>query len=236
MDPFETPHTSARGIRRGIVIGALLAVGMLAAVTACAADRLRPLPSHSLEAILSRGTVGEIQIALEPYDTDARTMSILDRNFISEGLLPVLVVLFNSGDVVYELNPYEIFLMGSDGNPTAAAMATHVARTTGRSELSPQCREAVAGASGILGPIALPLLPFAIADASAQEHNSVLVREYHGMGLPHYIPRGETHGLIFFQVPKGAAFALEGYRVRFQEIGPRGSAEHWQIEIPFMGP
>jgi hypothetical protein len=127
-------------------------------------------------------------------------------------------------------------LMGSDGNRTAAAMTTHVATTTGRREPSPQCRDAVAGSSGILGPIALPLLPFAMADASAKKHNSVLAREYLAMALPHYIPRGETRGLVFFQVPKGAAMALKGHRVRSQAIGPRGSAEHWQIEIPFMGP
>jgi hypothetical protein len=41
------------------------------------------------------------------------------------------------------------------------------------------------------------------------------------MGLPHYMPRGETPGLIFFQIPKGAAIALDGCRVRTPAHKPR---------------
>jgi hypothetical protein len=147
-----------------------------------------------------------------------------------------LVVLRNSADAVYELNPNEVLLLAPDGDRTAAATTSHVARTTGKSELSPESRDAVAVTSAVLAPISLPLLPWYIGDLSAQAHNRQLAREYLAMGLPHYIPQGETRGLIFFQIPKGTGIALDGYRVRIEKIGPRDAAERRQIDIPLVGP
>ena len=236
MRPIETVRRSHRRHRGSVPVCAWLALGLLAVGTACTADKLRALPNQPPESMRSRGAVGEVEIAVEPFETDAQTLAILDKQLISAGVLPVLVVFRNHGAVVYELNPNEIFLMAPDGDRSAAATSSRVASTTGKSEPDQQSRDAIAVTSAVLAPISLPLLPLYISDESAQAHNRSLAREYLAMGLPHYIPQGETRGLIFFQIPKGTAIALDGYRVRFERIGPRGAAESLQIEIPLIGP
>ncbi len=233
MHLTQTSYTLPATRRTGLVLRALLSIGMLTAATACARDTLRPLPSPMLESLRSRGKVGEIQIALEPYTSDAKTMSILDKKLISEGLLPVLVVLRNDGESVYELDPYEIYLVDPVGNARAAGTVGGVARAAGKSELGLQSREVMTGV-GNVPAVGLPFVPWLIADRVAQEHNKQLAGEYLGMGLPYYLPQGETRGLIFFEIPKGKAITLDGYRMSFRKIGPRGSAEHLQIEIPFV--
>jgi hypothetical protein len=234
MRSIERSRASHRRLHRSVPVWAWLTIGLLTAVSACTAGKLRAIPSQPLETILSRGTVGEIEIALEPFETDEKTLSILDKTLISAGVLPVLVVLRNRGDVVYELNPNEILLLAPDGDRSAAASMSRVGRTTGRREQSPQTRDAVAVTSSILAPISLRLLPLYISKESAQAHNRRLAREYLAMGLPHYIPHGETRGLIFFQIPKGTAIALDGYRVRFETIGPSGFADREPVEIPLV--
>lgn len=231
----ESPHSSSRGIRRRVAAWVGLAVGGLAAITACA-DRLRALPSQPLEALRSRATVGELEIAVEPFETDAKTLALLDKPLISAGVLPILVVLRNHGAVVYELKPQEILLLAPEEARSAAATTSHVARTTGESEADQQSRDIIGVTSAVLAPFSLPLLPWYIADESAQAHNKGLAREYLAMGLPHYLPHGETRGVVFFPIPKGAAIGLEGYRVRFEKIGPRGAATPQPIEIPLLTP
>ena len=230
----ETSCRPHKTFRTSVRVWVWLALGLVAAGAACTANGPRALPNQSLETIPSRGTVGEVEIAIEPFDTDAKTLFVLDKNLISVGVLPVLVVLRNRGDVVYELSPNEIVLLAPDGDRSLAATTSRVARTTGKSEPDQQSRDAIAVTSAVLAPISLPLLPLYISDESAQAHNRSLAREYLAMGLPHYIPRGETRGLVFFQVPKGTAVTLDGCRLRFEQIGPRGSAEPQQVEIPLV--
>jgi hypothetical protein len=213
---------------------AWLALGLLAVGTACTADKLRALPNQPPESMRSRGAVGEVEIAVEPFETDAQTLAILDKQLISAGVLPVLVVFRNHGAVVYELNPNEIFLMAPDGDRSAAATTSRVARTTGKSEPNRADQDAVAVTSAVLAPISLPLLPLYIADESAQADNRRLAREYLAMRLPHYIPPGETRGLVFFPIPKGTVIVLDGYRVRFEKFGPKGFTEPQQVEIPLV--
>lgn len=230
----ETSRRPHKICRKSVGVWVWLAIGLFAAGAACSADRLRALPSQPLETIPSRGTVGEVEIAIEPFDTDAKTLSVLDKKLISAGVLPVLVVLRNRGDVVYELNPNEIVLLAPDGDRSPAATTSRVAQTTGKSEPEQQSRDAIAVTSAVLAPISLPLLPLYISDESAQAHNRSLAREYLAMRLPYYLPRGETRGLVFFPVPKGTAVALDGYRLRLEKIGPRGTAELRQVEIPLV--
>lgn len=236
MRSNETSRGPHRTFRRSVPVWAWIAIGLLSAVTACTADKLRALPSQPLDTIPSRGAVGEVEIAVEPFETDVKTLSILDKKLISAGVLPILVVLRNRGEVIYELNPNEILLLAPDGHRSTVATTDHVARTTGKSEPNQQSRDAVAVTSAVLAPISLPLLPLYLADETAQAHNRRLAREYLAMGLPHYIPLGETRGLVFFPIPKGTVIALDGYRVRFEKIGPRDAVQSLEIEIPLMGP
>jgi hypothetical protein len=234
MSVIETSPGAHKMLRRFARACAGLAIGLLAAVPACTADTLRALPSHPLEAMRSRGTVGTVEIAVEPFETDAKTLAIMGKTLISAGVLPVLVVLRNAGGVLYELNPHAIFLLAPDGERGAAATTSRLARTTGESETDQQSRDVRAVTTAILAPLSLPLLPWYIADESAQAHNKKLAREYLAMGLPHYLPQGETRGMIFFPVPKGPAIALDGYRIRFEQIRPRDAGEPLPIDIPLV--
>lgn len=234
MDFSETLRRSHRTLRRFVRVRAWLATGLLAAVAACVSDKPRAVPRQPLETILSRAAVGAVEIAVEPFETDAKTLAILDKKLISAGVLPILVVVRNSSDVVYELDPNEILLRACDGDRRGAATTSRAAEMAGKSETSQDNRDVIAVTTAVLAPVSLPLLPWYIAEETAQAHNKGLAREYLAMRLPHYIPQGETRGLVFFQIPKGTAMALDGYRVTFGNIGPRGSAESQRVEIPLV--
>jgi hypothetical protein len=234
MSVLEMSHGSCQTLRGFARAWTWLTIGLLAAVTACAADKPCALPRQPLEAMRSRGTVGTVEVAVEPFETDAKTLAIMDKSLISAGVLPVLVLLRNAGGAVYELNPNAIFLVAPNGDRDAATTTSRLARTIGESETDQRSRDVRAVTSAVLAPISLPSLPWYIADESAQAHNKRLAREYLAMGLPHYIPQGETRGLIFFPIPKGPAIALEGYRIRFETIRPRDAVEPLPIEIPLV--
>ena len=225
-------------MRQGFPLWVLVTLFLLAFVTACASHSIRALPRVALESLPSRGTLEEIDIGLEPYETDTKTVSFFGRKLVSEGVVPILVILRNRGESPYELSPHEISLVGPGSSSSPAATATATARTTGANELDPVAREAVAIVQGVFWPLSILLLPvtlpLGIADGAALVHNKRLAREYLGMGLPHYVPKGETRGFVFFMVPKSKSISLEGYRVRFDKIGLRGAGEYLSIEIPLV--
>lgn len=161
----------------------------------------------------------KVAIAAEPYDTKEKE-SIFRVDYLSHGIMPVLLTITNMGDRPISLNDARILFETADGQTIQAAEPEDVLRTMTR-------KERQGGSLPMPGPIpAIHLKPKGSikeiqADFDEFEYQALVVE-------PH-----ATHaGFLFYDV-EGLDNPLRGAHLYVREIHNADGGDLFSFEVPF---
>ena len=112
----------------------VLLIGALLAVAACSAYRPGPLPPVALETMMVSKAEKGLTVAADPYAQVERQQSVFDANFKELNVLPVRVVVENTGDdrLLVRYSDMRLELGGGDQLSPAGttAVATRIENTS----------------------------------------------------------------------------------------------------------
>jgi len=201
----------------------LLLLGL--ALPAAAHDhKLPPVRPAQSYAAVEVHTQEKVAIAAEPYDTREKE-SIFRVDYLSHGIMPVLLTITNMGDRPISLNDARILFETAAGQTIQAAEPEDVLRTMTR-------KERQGGSIPMPGPIpAIHLKPKGSikeiqADFNQFEYQALVVE-------PH-----TTHaGFLFYVIGDsdiaGVKYPLSGAHLYVREIHNADGKDLFSFEVPF---
>ncbi len=204
---------------------AILLLFSALALPAVAHDHVLP-PVHPAQsyAAVEVHAQEKVAIAAEPYDTKEKE-AIFRVDYLSHGIMPILLTITNLGDRPITLNDARILFETADGQTIQAAEPEDVLRTMTR-------KERQGGSIPMPGPIpAIHLKPKGSikeiqADFNEFEYQALVVE-------PH-----TTHaGFLFYVIGDsdiaGVKYPLNGAHLYIREIHNADGQDLFSFEIPF---
>jgi len=182
---------------------------------------VRPAQSYAAVEIHQKEKVA---VAAEPYDTKEKE-DIFRVDYLSHGIMPVLLTITNMGDRPISLNDARILFETSDGQTIQAAEPEDVLRTMTRKE-----REG--GKLPMPGP--LPPIHLKAKGSLKDIQEDFNQFEYQALVVePH-----TTHaGFLFYDVAdsdiEGVKYPLVGAHLYIREIQNADGQDLFSFEIPF---
>jgi len=174
---------------------AAVCVGLLACSVGCSTYRVRPIPAIAPEQAPAHSSWGTTQVGARPYARPVETESVFNRDLLSHGVLPVLLIVDNTG------SSDEIELVRS-GIELATPSGARLAPIGSESAVSGEERNAMAEGIFLFGPFSYD---------NARNYNDAMRRDWVEKALPEVaviLPGQTLRKFLYFNV--GAGFSPAG--------------------------